>query len=104
MNMNTLLNDYLKLRRSLGFKLHCEGTALLSFVLFLGRNNSDFITTKLSLLCAKLPTDAQPARWARRLSYVRGFSKYCNAIDSKSEVPSTDLLPIRYQRRTPYIF
>ena len=104
MNMNKLLSDYLELRRSLGFKLHSEGTALVSFVLFLEQHNKDLITTELALAWAKLPADVQPARWARRLSYVRGFARYCNALDPKSEIPPTDLLSIQYQRRTPYIF
>lgn len=104
MNMNKLLKEYLELRRSLGFKLHSEGTALLSFISFLQQQNKDAITTELALTWAKLPTDVQPARWARRLSFVRGFARYCNAIDSKSEVPPTDLLSVRYQRPIPYIF
>lgn len=104
MNMNKLLKEYLKLRRSLGFKLHSEGTALLSFISFLKEQNKDVITTELALTWAKLPTDVQPGRWARRLSFVRGFARYCNAIDSKSEVPPTDLLPEQYQRPIPYIF
>lgn len=104
MNMNKLLKEYLELRRSLGFKLHSEGTALLSFLSFLQEQNKEVITTEVALTWAKLPTDVQPARWAARLSFVRGFARYCNAIDSKSEVPPTDLLPVRYQRPIPYIF
>jgi integrase len=42
--------------------------------------------------------------WARRLSFVRGFARYLNAIDSRSEVPPNGLLPYRPQRTRPYIY
>jgi integrase/recombinase XerD len=104
MNLQKALQDYLAMRRGLGFKLHSEGTALVSFVSFLEQHHNDIITTELALAWAKLPSKVQPARWARRLSYVRAFARYCRAIDSRSEVPPCDLLPISYQRPAPYIF
>jgi len=105
--MSTLresLQDYLAMRRTLGFKLHTEGTSLLSFVAFMEQAQVDHISMDLALDWAKHPTSVQPARWARRLSYVRGFARYCSAIDPRTELPPTGLLPFRYQRPSPYFF
>ena len=39
------VGEYLKLRRSLGFKLHETGKLLLAFVQFMEEHRSSFITT-----------------------------------------------------------
>jgi integrase len=105
--MNTLrelLQDYLTMRRALGFKLHTEGNALLSFINFMEQVQADYISIDLALAWATQPTSVQPARWADRLSYVRGFARYCRAIDPRTEVPPAGLLPFPHQRPSPYFF
>jgi len=82
--LRELLQDYLAMRRALGFKLRTEGTGLLSFVAFMEQAQADSISTDLALAWAKQPTSVQPARWAQRLSYVRGFARYCRAIDPRT--------------------
>lgn len=104
MNLQEALQDYLALRRGLGFKLISEGKALASFIAFLDRNHQDTITTELALVWAKLPATVHPARWARRLSIVRGFARYCRAMDQTSEVPPCELLQLSYPRPSPYLF
>jgi hypothetical protein len=98
------LQDYLAMRRALGFKLHTDGTGLLSFVAFMEQAQADYISTNLALAWAKQPTSVQPARWAQRLSYVRGFARYCRAIDPRTELPPLGLLPFPHQRPSPYFF
>lgn len=98
------LQDYLALRRSLGFKLHKHGVFLRHFVDFLERKRESFITTALALHWAKLPLDVQPAHWACRLSSVRGFAQYRSATDPRTEVPPVGLLPYHYQRPAPYLY
>src|SRR5205814_6787057 len=39
-----------------------------------------------------------------RLSVVRGFTRYLQALDASVEVPATDLLAHRHQRPTPYLY
>jgi hypothetical protein len=93
--MSTLresLHDYLAMRRALGFKLKTQGTGLFSFVAFMEQAQADYIRTELALSWAKQPASAQPARWAARLSYVRGFARYCRALDPRTEVPPLGLL------------
>ncbi len=104
MNLPKMLEDYLAMRRGLGFKLHTDGIALSSFVSFMALHDKDYITTELALTWAKSSLTAQAVQWAKRLGFVRGFARYCKAIDQRSEVPPSDLLTINYQRPTPYLF
>ncbi len=103
--MNTLrelLQEYLAMRRALGFKLRTEGTGLMSFVAFMEGTQADHISIALALNWATKPTSVQPYRSAQRLSYVRGFARYCSAFDARTEVPPSDLLPFPHQRPSPY--
>ncbi len=102
--LRELLQDYLTTRRALGFKLRTDGTGLLSFVAFMEQAQAESISTELALAWAKQPTSVQPTRWAQRLSYVRGFARYCLAIDPRTEVPPPGLLPFPHRRPSPYFF
>lgn len=105
--MSTLrkaVEEYLALRRGLGFKLYQEGLWLEQLVSFLESRRSFRITTALALEWATQPAHAQPSYWAHRLSVARGFAQYRAARDARSEVPPLGLLPCRYQRKAPYIY
>ena len=102
--LRELLPDYLAMRRALGFKLHTQEVGLLSFVTFMEQVRADFISTDLALAWAKQPAMAQPIWWANRLSFVRGFARYCQAFDPRTQVPPSALLPISRQRPSPYFF
>lgn len=81
------VHEYLGMRRHLGFKLHEPGKGLLDFVRFLEQRRAPVITQTLALTWAQLPVHAQPAHWARRLSFVRGFARYRRATDPRTEIP-----------------
>ncbi len=98
------LEDYLALRQALGCKLAEARTRLPQFVEFLERQGHTFITTEWAVCWATHPQHVQPAEWARRLRWVRGFARYHSALDSRTEVPPTGLLPYRSQRHTPYCY
>jgi hypothetical protein len=100
--LRVMLQDYLAMRRALGFQLHTDGTGLLAFVEFMESAHADYTSTDLALAWAKQPTSVRPARWAQRLSYVRGFARYCRAIDPRTEIPPAGLLPVTHQRPCPY--
>lgn len=106
--MNSLLQsleEYLALRRGLGFKLEQDGRLLSQFVSFLDGQDVSYITTDLALRWAVKPGKAQPRHWARRLRAVRLFAEYRSATDPRTEVPSVKLLPATAYRRTPpYIY
>jgi integrase len=102
--LRVALDDYLRVRRQLGFELKKDGRLLEGFVEFVEQAGERRITTELAITWAKLPTDARPHRWHQRLGTVRGFARYVATIDPSSEVPSEDLLPARQQRVAPYIY
>ena len=103
-DLKTALEDYLAVRRKLGFKLHQAGNLLHDFVNYAEQQKASYITTKLALRWATQPKDAQPVWKAIRLGNVRRFAKYQSAVDPRTEIPAQDLLPSRYHRRTPYIY
>jgi len=98
------VHDYLALRRSLGFKLDDAGIALSKFVGFLEARGATHITIALALEWAQENPRAQPAHWAQRLSYVRGFARHHAASDPQTEIPPWGLLPFRPRRARPYLY
>jgi integrase len=101
--LRTLLRDYLTLRRALGYKLYWQGLQLQHFVEFAERSGATHITSDLAV---KWATQPHPSRswWAKRLSVVRGFAKYCSSRDPHTLVPPPGLLPRAYRRRSPYLY
>ena len=105
--MNTLrqaVHEYLSMRRNLGFKLRHAGNALLDFVTFMEQRKALYITETLALVWAQQPVNVQPAYWAQRLSYVRGFARHRSATDPRTQIPSPSLLPFRPKRAKPYLY
>lgn len=97
------LEEYLAVRRALGFKLRDTGDALHNFVSFMEHIGASSITTKLALQWAQQPV-AQPAHWAKRLGMVRLFAQYLSAENHQTEIPPQGLLPHRFRRKPPYIY
>jgi integrase len=87
------LDDYLRIRRALGFKLSDHGYVLPNLVDDLERAGATTLTTELALAWAVKPTDVHPFRWRQRLSIARGFARYLQTLDPGTEVPARDLLP-----------
>jgi integrase/recombinase XerD len=85
--MNTIreaVRTYLDMRRGLGFELRDAGKALLDFAGFLEQHHAAYITQSLALTWAQQPSHTQPAHWAKRLSFVRGFARYRSATDLRT--------------------
>ncbi|MGB9434045.1 MAG: tyrosine-type recombinase/integrase [Candidatus Acidiferrum sp.] len=98
------MNEYVRMRRDLGFKLHEAGKELLDFVKFMEQHRASYITQALALVWAQQPSQAQPAYWARRLSSVRGLAKYRSATDPRTQIPAQGLLPFQPKRARPYLY
>jgi|HubBroStandDraft_4_1064222.scaffolds.fasta_scaffold19707_3 integrase/recombinase XerD len=96
--------EYVRMRRNLGFKLRDAGKGLLDFVRFMERHRASYITQALALAWAQRPLDVQPAHWAQRLSFVRGFARYRSATDPRTQIPAQGLLPFRPKRARPYLY
>ena len=100
----SMVDDYLKLRTSLGFKLERAHHLLPRFVEFLEHHDSPYITTELSLRWACMPTAVTRNWWFRRLSMVRLFARHVRAFDPRTEIPSPGLIPYEQLRSRPYIY
>ncbi len=101
--LDPALDDYLRLRRSLGFKLERHGRLLPSLVGHLASAEAATLTTKLALDWATA-LDGKPDEWAVRLSIARGFARYLQSLDPATEVPPADLLPRKRSRANPYLY
>ena len=100
-SLQRTLDDYLCLRRSLGFKMLNESAALPAFVSFVHQRKSRYITTRLALDWAQQGREGQ-SKW--RFSMVRGLAKYAAIFDARTEVPPFGLLRTKYPRPRPYIY
>jgi len=98
------LQEYLALRRALGTQLRSAEVHLRRFVEFADRTGSEVITIDLALRWATAPGRASAAIRAIRIGNVRRFAAWLSAIDPRTEIPPKDLMPIRYQRKPPYIY
>ena len=98
------VREYVRTRRDLGFKLREAGKGLLDFVTFMQQHRAPYITQALALAWAQQPSNVQPAWWARRLSFVRGFAHYRSATDPRTEIPPDSLLPYSPKRARPYLY
>ena len=97
------LQEYLALRRGLGFKMRDAGLLLPRFVAFMEERQALHITTRLALEWVQQAKTVQPAERARRLCFVRGFARYRSATDPLTEGPSPELLPYSSTRARPYL-
>jgi integrase/recombinase XerD len=102
--LSDALEQYLQVRRGLGFKLHEAGNLLADFVEHLERAGASVLTTELALAWATRSVGVQPFRWKARLSMVRGFARYLHALDPVHEVPPADPLAYRRPRPTPQLY
>jgi integrase/recombinase XerD len=84
------LHAYLELRQAMGCKLQNACTLLPQFVAFLEAQGATFLTTDEAVRWATQPQHVQPAAWARRRRWVRGFARYHKALDSRTEIPPTE--------------
>ena len=98
------LDDYLTMRRGLGYKLERAEKLLAQFLAYLDEVGADHVTVAYALAWARLPADGDPSWWSQRLSVVRGFAGYLHTLDPAAEVPAAELLPWRRRRATPYLY
>lgn len=103
-HLQAALDEYLAVRRGLGYALLKTGIALHRFVVFAEREGSPFITTDLALRWARQAVHVDSSTWAIRLGIVRRFARFCVATDSRTEVPPDGLLPYRYRRKAPFVY
>jgi integrase len=98
--------EYLVMRRALGFKLTTQGRLLLSFVDYAEAHHADRITTDLALAWAIRTArgSSDEVYWSRRLMVVRIFARHLKTLDPATEIPPADALPHHYRRIAPYLY
>jgi integrase/recombinase XerD len=98
------VTDYLRLRRSLGYKLEGAERLLFAFIDYLQARGADAATVEHAVGFATAPADASPRWQSLRLSAVRCFARWAHLQDPTVQVPPARLLPARPTRAAPYIY
>ena len=98
------VEEYLALRRALGFKLDRHGRLLPDFAEFCARRGEHYITIDTAVAWATVPTGASPTWMAERLGIVRVFARWLHALDSANQVPPTGLWAAAVRRPAPYLY
>ena len=98
------LEDYLRLRRRLGFVLAGDGRVLAQFVDYLREHALTSITTQAAIEFARLPRGVDPVNWSHRLGAIRGFARYLATIDPSTEIPPSGVFPGQGKRPAPYLY
>jgi integrase/recombinase XerD len=99
-SMRDRVQEYLAMRRSLGYKLAGEGRMLLDFADQFDGTGQTTVTITAALAWATEPTEASANHRHRRLGVVRGFARHLAALDPTREVPPAGLLVTRPRRRS----
>ena len=99
------LDEYLVMRRFLGFRLTDLERQVGLFCTWLdARGQTQTFTIDDAVTWARLNPNAHPSWWATRLSLVRRFAAYLNANDVDVPIIPRGLLPATKPRAVPYIY
>lgn len=98
------VEEYLALRRSLGVDLRDVGLQLQGFAAFAAHDGATSVTVDVALRWALQSRAKEGATLAARLQAVRGFARWRQATDPRTEIPPPDLLPSHYHRKRPYLY
>jgi integrase len=102
--LRAAIEEYLALRRSLGYTLGDVASGLRAFAAFAEHEGAFRVTIDLALRWATQARGTELATAGRRLQWVRGFARWRRATDPQTDVPPADLLPARYHRKPPYLY
>jgi integrase/recombinase XerD len=98
-----LAEDYLALRRRLGFELDKPGFLVRRFAEYCDSAGIAEVTVQAVLDWVLLAQPVAPAyRWLR-LNAARGFAIYLHALDPSHQIPPPDLVACRHDRPAPCI-
>jgi integrase/recombinase XerD len=99
------LDEYLRLRRTLGHKLAEAHRLLPRFVTYLDEHDIAFVTIEATLawsLERQVPVGSVVP--AHRMMVVRGFARYLSGIDPRTEVPPAGAIRQPQRWRRPFIY
>ena len=102
--LSTAIEEYLALRRALGFKMELAGRLLGQFTRYCEQAGARTVTTEVAVAWATAPAGSSPGWQAQRLGIVRGFAAWSQTQDPHTQVPPADLVPGRAGRVVPYLY
>ncbi|MGH3282796.1 MAG: tyrosine-type recombinase/integrase [Trebonia sp.] len=103
--LNGKLEEYLAVRRAMGFKMERHEKLLAQYAAFLDGNTETVVTISNAVAWATLPAAGRTSRWhAQRLSMLRGFAAWLNAADPAHQVPPGRLIPNGGRGIVPYLY
>lgn len=100
--MTPLVDEYLALRRSAGFRLQAHEFHLRNFVKFATERAEAFVRAQSALDWAALAPS--PSQRGCRLDVVRLFARHAKLEDPRHEVPPVGVFSSRRQPYRPFIF
>lgn len=96
---------YLTYRRAHGYELKIEEIRLKSFARFADTLVPDgHLTISLAVQWARASRRDAPITWARRIEVLRGFARFCQRTDPRTEVPARNLFGAAHRRLVPHIY
>lgn len=102
--MITEAEQYLEMRRNMGFTLRIEGEQLLRFARYAEKvGHNRLLTVEIALQWAQKSSGRQ-MNHARRLDIVRRFAKYMKLFVPETQIPPEGILGPSYRRISPYIY
>jgi integrase/recombinase XerD len=100
---SVLAEQYLALRRRLGFEMDKPGFLVRRFAEYCDRAGVTRVTGQVVMDWIQLAQPVAPSyRWLR-LNAARGFAIYLHTLDPAHQVPPADLVPCRQSRPAPCI-
>ncbi len=103
-SLQTSVQDYLAMRRALGFKLQRHEAHLLDFVEFMQRHRARRVTGKWMVRWVRENPSTDPSYQGLRFGAIRGFAIYHSTVDPHTEVPPADLMPRTHGRNRFYLY
>ena len=99
------LEEYLRLRRSLGHQLDTPARLLPRFIAYLDSIGASSITVDNALAWVTEPeTGPGSSIWVHRMGAVRGFARHMSGIDPANQIPPLGLVSCRRVWRPPFIY
>ena len=96
--MTERLEEYIVVRRSLGYDLSFTARVLRGFTAFADREGADHVTVDLFLHWKESFGKASNNTWSSRLGMVRGFASWLQGLDVRTEVPPPGLIAGKLRR------
>jgi len=96
------VNNYLCVRRGLGFKLKSVERYLRSYANFATARGEAHVISKTAIEWAT-QASSENSR-ARSLDILVRFARFVRVEDDRHEIPANNVFCGRWQRRSPYIF